>query len=357
MPAKAPAKAKALRPGNAPTSKTKPIVLAVQGGAAHGAFVWGVLDRLLEDGRVEIEGVSGTSSGAINAGLLAYGLIGNDRTRARKVIANFWQRISEACEARRWTANMLFRLLRSRIMQITKKDALFDLMSRILLPYDFDPFTMDPLRATIGEAIDFESLRAGPTIKLFVNATNIATNKNRIFDNSNVSLDAICASCCLPYLFDAVTIEGERYWDGGYMGNPTIYPLVYNCEAADVVLVMTTPLGPKPEPQSSAHILTRISQVAFTSAFMREMRAIAFVTDLLEAGHISKAAGLRKIRMHAIAPPADDPGFATEESFNVEWRFVETLFEKGRAAADEWLINAYPKVGKQSSVDVKAEFI
>lgn len=351
-----PAKVRDTRSGKAPMTKTKPIVLAVQGGAAHGAFIWGALDKLLEDGRVEIEGVSGTSSGAINAGLLAYGLIGNDPVHAREVISYFWRRISKACEARRWTASMAFRLLRSRFMQISKKDTLFDLMSRILLPYDFDPFTMDPLRSTIGEAIDFERLRAGPAIKLFVNATNIATNKNRVFDNFDITLDAICASCCLPYLFDAVSIEGERYWDGGYMGNPTIYPLVYNCKAADVVMVMTSPLGPRPIPQSSADILSRISQVSFASAFMREMRAITFVTDLLEAGHISKDAGLRKIRMHAIAPPADEQTFSGEESFNVERRFMDKLFEKGRAAASEWLENAFPEVGRQSTLDIKSEF-
>ena len=334
----------------------KPITLALQGGAAHGAFVWGVLDRLLEEERLTIEGVSGTSSGAINAVLLAFGLIDGNRADARALLARFWRRISEESEDRRWTANMLFRLARSRIMQISRKEALFDLMSRILLPYDFDPQTMDPLRSTIAELVDFDRLRDSETIKLFINATNVATNANRIFDDSTVSLDAVCASCCLPYLFEAVEVEGERYWDGGYMGNPTIYPLIYHCDTSDVVMVLTTPLAPKGLPESSADILTRVSQVSFTSAFMREMRAIAFVTDLIKQGHISDEAGLRKIHMHAVAPQADDPSFGVEERFNAEWTFFETMRDKGSAAAQLWLDDAFDTIGERSSIKVRGLF-
>jgi NTE family protein len=334
----------------------KTITLALQGGAAHGAFVWGVLDRLLEEERLVFEGVSGTSSGAINAVLLAYGLIDGDRAAARALIGRFWKRISEESEDRRWTANMLFRLARSRIMQITRKDALFDLMSRILLPYDFDPDTMDPLRAVIAETVDFERLRREPTMRLFVNATNVSTNANRIFDDTDVSLEAVCASCCLPYLFDAVEVEGERYWDGGYMGNPTIYPLIYNCDTSDVVMVLTTPLGPKKQPETSADILTRVSEVSFTSTFMREMRAIAFVTDLIERELVSHEAGLRKIHMHAIAAQAGDPVFDVAQRFNAEWGFFQNLRDKGRAAADAWLADAFAKLGTRSSVDVETLF-
>lgn len=343
-------------PDKPPFAKTKSVTLALQGGAAHGAFVWGVLDRLLEDERLEIEGVSGTSSGAINAVLLASGMIGGDRTVARDLLARFWRHVSDACEERRWTVGMLFRLARSRIMQISRKDALFDLMSRILLPYDFDPQTMNPLRSSIGAMVDFERLRQSSTIRLFVNATNVATNANRIFDNADVSLDAVCASCCLPYLFDAVEVDGERYWDGGYMGNPTIYPLIYHCATSDVVMVLTTPLGRKERPESSADILTRVSEVSFTSAFMREMRAINFVTELIERGHVSEASGLRRINMHAVAPQADDPEFDVAQRFNAEWGFFQGMRSKGRAAAQAWLDDAFPKLGESSSIDVGGLF-
>jgi NTE family protein len=340
-----------------PTTITpKPVTLALQGGAAHGAFVWGVLDRLLEEERLAFEGVSGTSSGAINAVLLAYGLIEGDRAAARALLARFWKRISEASEARRWTANMVLRLARARIRQLARKEGFFDLMSRILLPYEFDAVTMDPLRAVIAEMVDFERLRRERPMSLFINATNISTNENRIFDAEEVSLDAVCASCCLPYLFEAVEVEGERYWDGGYMGNPTIYPLIYHCTTTDIVMVLTTPLGPKPPPEAAADIMTRVSQVSFTSAFMREMRAIAFVTDLIERKLVSPEANLRKIHMHAVAPEADDPSFAVSQRFNADWPFLEDLRDKGRAAAGAWLAEAFPKVGERSSIDVEGLF-
>ena len=343
-------------PGVTQSTTPKRIALALQGGAAHGAFVWGVLDRLIEDERLEIEGVSGTSAGAINAVLLAYGLIDGDRDAARALLAQFWKRISEASEERRWGGNMLLRLARARIRQLARKDAFFDLMSRLLLPYDFDAQTMDPLRAVIAETVDFERLRSAAPMRLFVNATNISTNENRIFDAPEMSLDAVCASCCLPHLFDAVEVEGERYWDGGYMGNPTIYPLIYQCDSADVVMVLTTPLGPKPAPETAADILTRASQVSFTSAFMREMRAIAFVTDLIERDLVSPEAGLRKIHMHAVAPEAGDPSFEVAQRFNAAWGFLEDLRDKGRAAADAWLADAFDKIGAGSSIDVEGLF-
>jgi NTE family protein len=343
-------------PDRSTSTPPKRVTLALQGGAAHGAFVWGVLDRLLEDERLEIEGVSGTSAGAINAVLLAYGMIDGDPAAARALLARFWTRISEASEERRWSGSMLFRLARARITQLARKDAFFDLMSRILLPYSFDAETMDPLRAVIGETVDFERLRAAAPMRLFINATNISTNENRIFDKSEVSLDAVCASCCLPYLFDAVEIEGERYWDGGYVGNPTIYPLIYDCDSADVVMVLTTPLGPKPAPEAAADIMTRVSQVSFTSAFMREMRAIAFVTDLIERDLVSPEAGLRKIHMHALAPDADDPSFDVAQRFNADLPFLEDLRDKGRAAAEAWLAEAFAKVGERSSINVEGLF-
>jgi NTE family protein len=341
---------------NSTSGAHKRVSLALQGGAAHGAFVWGVLDRLLEDERLEIEGVSGTSAGAMNAVLLAYGLIDGDRDAARALLARFWHRISEASEERRWSGSLLLRLARARIRQLGQKDAFFDLMSRLLLPYNFNAETMDPLRAVIGELVDFERLRRERPLPLFINATNISTNENRIFDGGQISLDAVCASCCLPYLFDAVEVEGERYWDGGYMGNPTIYPLIYECESADVVMVLTTPLGPKPAPDTAADILTRVSQVSFTSAFMREMRAIAFVTDLIERDLVSPEAGLRKIHMHALAPDADDPSFDIAQRFNAALPFLEDLRDKGRAAAEAWLADAFDKLGERSSIDVEGLF-
>ncbi len=338
-----------------PAAKKK-VVLALQGGAAHGAFVWGVLDRLLEDDRLEIEGVSGTSSGAVNAALLASGMIGNDPEQARQQLSKFWQRLSEECNSRRWNSHALLRLLRLQLIRIMRKEAFFDLMSRILLPYNINPANMNPLRGVIDECIDFGGLRSANSIKLFINATNIATNINRVFNRDEISLDAVCASCCLPFLFDAVKIDGERYWDGGYMGNPTIYPLIYECDSTDVILVLTSPLGVREEPVSSADILYRISEVSFKSAFMREMRAIAFVTDLIDKKHVTKSAGLRKINMHVIAPPATGTRFDSNEPFNAQWPYFEQLHNWGRETTQTWLDDSFDMINHKSSFDLASTF-
>lgn len=338
--------------GNKANDKKK-VVLALQGGAAHGAFVWGVLDRLLDDERLEIEGVSGTSSGAVNAALLASGMIGYDPARAQKLLETFWRRLSDEFTRRRWSTPALLRLLRFQLMRVARKEAFFDVMSRVLLPYHINPKTMNPLRKVIGDCIDFERLRADTPIKLFINATNIATNANRIFDTSEISLDAVCASCCLPFLFDAVEIDGEHYWDGGYIGNPTIYPLIYECQSLDVIMVLTSSLAPKPAPKTSADILNRISEVSFKSAFMREMRAISFVTDLLENGHVAEEASLRKINVHVIAPPSDDLDQEDQGAFNAKFSHFETLRDNGRAATQAWLDESYGDIGVRSSFDLK----
>ena len=268
------------------SDQPKKILLALQGGAALGAFGWGVLDRLLEDRRLDVEGVSGTSSGAVNALLVAYGLIGNDRHAARAVLESFWKRISEESEKRRWEKLRSIPLLGSKLFQIRRKEVFLELMSRMLLPYQYDPSTMDPLRTVIGETVNFDVLRSSNAIQLFINATNIATNKNRVFSRDDVSLDAVCASCCLPFLFDAVEIDGEKYWDGAYLGNPTVYPLIYECSASDIILVFSSHLGPKSAPGTSPEISSRICQVSFTSALVRELRAIKFVTELIEKGYV-----------------------------------------------------------------------
>ena len=343
------------RTGDAPATKT--VAIALQGGAVHGAFGWGALDYLLEDGRLRIAGVSGTSSGAINAALLAYGLTPDVGPSARSVLERFWMRMSEESERRRWTAHLLLRLLRLRVLQVTRKSVFFDVMSRILLPYDFDPKTMSPLRDVIDEHIDFPALRDNPGIKLFLNATNIATVKNRVFKREEVTLDAVCASCCLPFLFDAVEIDGEHYWDGGYMGNPTIYPLIYDCDTADILLILTAPLSDRPEPTNAADILARISEVSFTSTLMREMRAISFVTGLLDKGMVTEEAGLRRINIHLIAPPMGHPDFDIDQRFNAGWPFVQGLRDHGRAAAKAWLEDAYDRVGVASTFEIDDTFV
>lgn len=339
-----------------PVAKSRRVVLALQGGAALGAFGWGVLDRLLEDRRLEIEGVSGTSSGAVNAAVLAYGLIGNNRDHARELLGAFWKRISNESEKKRWGRLRSLRLLGPKVFQIRRRDVFLEVMSRLLLPYQYDPLTMDPLRSVIAETINFDILRSSKTISLFINATNIATNKNRVFPRNEISLDAVCASCCLPFLFEAVDVDGERYWDGGYMGNPTIYPLIDNCRSRDIILVLTSNIESKTVPHTSAEIVNRVSQVSFTSALMREMRAVNFVTRLIENGFVNPEAGLQKVNIHIIAPPTEDSEFDAAKNFNADWSYMTNMRDRGRQIADTWLNDSFNNLGRRSTVDIEAMF-
>lgn len=341
---------------NKTVSGSKKVLLAMQGGAAFGAFGWGVLDRLLADERLEIEGVSGTSSGAVNAAVLTYGLIGHDRDRARKLLDHFWQCISAESESRRWGRFRSLRLLGSKLFHIHRKEIFLEVMSRVLLPYNYNPATMEPLRGVIDKIIDFERLAAADTIKLFVNATNVATGRNRVFSREEITLDALCASCCLPFLFDAVSVNGDRYWDGGYMGNPTIYPLIYNCTSHDIILVLTSPLAAKVQPTTAAEILNRVSEVSFTAALVREMRAISFVTGLIANNLVSPDANLRKVNVHIIAPPEGDKDFASAMNFRAERAHIERMQARGHDVTDTWLRENFAHLGTRSTVDLEALF-
>ncbi len=342
-----------MEPEPAPPKK---VLLALQGGAALGAFGWGVLDRLLEDQRLEIEGASGTSSGAVNALLLAYGLIGGEREAARGVLKRFWQRISEESGRRRWGRLSSLPLLSSRMLQIRRKDVFLKVMSRLLLPYQFDPVTMDPLRQVIAETVDFDRLRTSKTIKLFINATNIATSKNRVFVRNEISLDAVCASCCLPFLFEAVEIDGERYWDGAYLGNPTIYPLIYEGNSLDIILLLTSHLQSDIEPKTAADIIKHVNQVSFSSTLMREMRAIRFVNELVENHLVAEEAGLRKVNVHIISPPPNDPAFDASRNFNVDRDDMMEMRDCGRAITDAWLEEHFDAIGQSSTIDLETLF-
>ncbi len=339
------------------SNENNTICLALQGGGSHGAFVWGVLDSLLEDQRLGVEGISGTSSGAINGALVANGLAEEGREGARRRLAAFWHAISEACHRRRrsWFAPQWF--WRKGRFDLSSKGVFFDVMARMLLPYDFNPFNMNPLRHAIAETIDFDCLRASDSIKLFVNATNIRTNKNRVFTNGDISVDAICASSCLPFLFHPVEIDGQHYWDGGYMGNPAIYPLMYNCESSDIVLVQTNPVQIKDPPCSAGQILERISAISFTSVLMREMRAIKLISELMEEGHIKRRAGLRPIRMHMIEA-ADELGELDGTSrFHADRVYLDRLYELGRRTGSAWLEKNFDKIGRAPTLDIEETFL
>jgi len=270
-------------PHRTPTRKVeiKSINLALQGGGAHGTFTWGVLDRLLEDERIRFDGISATSAGALNATALAAGMAAGGRQGAKKALSRLWRQISHAALASPLRPTLLERLLGNHSMAQSAGFVFFELMTRLFSPYEFNPLNRNPLQQVLLDSIDFDALSPKTCpIKLYLAATNVRTGKIKVFDNSQISVDTVLASACLPFLFQAVEIDGEAYWDGGYASNPPSFPLIYNCSSGDVVNVQLSPMRRDELPHSSLEILNRVNEISFNSSLLREMRAIRFVTRL-----------------------------------------------------------------------------
>ncbi|MBI1779454.1 MAG: patatin-like phospholipase family protein [Proteobacteria bacterium] len=334
----------------------KRINLALQGGGAHGAYTWGVLDRLLEDGRLEVDGISGTSAGAMNAAVLAFGHGEGGNDGARAALERFWRAISKASEMSPLKASPWDRLLSSWGVEMTPSNIAFDFLSRLFSPYQFNPFNFNPLRDVLESIIDFDRLRQHADIKLYISATNVKTGRVRVFDCAEISADVLLASACLPFLFQAVEIDGAPYWDGGYMGNPSLFPLIYNCESKDVMIVQVNPLTCDQVPASARGILDRVNEISFNSTLMREMRAVSFVTDLLDQGQLAEAK-YKRMFVHWIDAEEEMKGLGVSSKLNADWDFLSHLKDIGRRTADTWLAQNYDSIGRASSVDIRAKFL
>lgn len=345
----------AREPGQNPNGRgrtgTKTINLALQGGGSHGAFAWGVLDKLLEDGRIEIEGISATSAGAMNAAVLADGLASGGPDAARQALADFWQRIAQAASLSPLQPSPLDRLAHNHGFDFNPFFQAFDLMVRLFSPYQLNPMNFNPLQRVIEQSIDFERLRAQSPLKLFLSATNVRTGKVRVFRTGEITADAVMASACLPFMFQAVEIEGEAYWDGGYMGNPAIFPLIYECASQDVVVVHINPLARREVPKTAMEILNRMNEISFNSSLMREMRAIAFVTRLIDEGKIQDTT-MKRMLIHSIAADEFMQALGINSKLNADWEFLTHLRDVGHATAAAWLDRDFPHVCKQSTTDL-----
>ena len=338
------------------TVTTKTVNLALQGGGAHGAFAWGVLDRLLEDERIAFEGVSATSAGAMNAVVLAYGLAEGGRDGAKKALHNFWLRVSHAAAAGVLQPSPIDRMLHNHALEYSPAFLMLDLMTRLFSPYQLNPANYNPLQQVLEQSVDFDRLRRKAPVKLFLSATNVRTGKVKIFTNSEISAAAVMASACLPFMFQAVEIDGEAYWDGGYMGNPAIYPLIYHCDSADVVVVHINPLHRAEVPYSASEIMNRINEISFNSSLMREMRAIAFVTRLIENGSV-KDPLLKRMFIHAIAADEVMQKLSVTSKLNADWEFLTHLRDDGREFAEHWLDQHFVSLGNASTVDIRASYL
>jgi NTE family protein len=334
----------------------KTVNLALQGGGAHGAFAWGVLDRLLEERRIAFEGITASSAGAMNAAVLAYGLAVGGPRGAREALADFWRGISESGRFSLLQPSPFDRFTHNHSLEHSPAFLAFDLVTRLFSPYQFNPMNHNPLRDVLERTVDFARLRESDCVKLFLSATNVCTGKVKVFENNEVTADSVLASACLPYIFQAVEIDGESYWDGGYMGNPALFPLIYNCNSSDIVIVHINPIERAAPPRTAAEILNRVNEISFNSSLMREMRAIAFVTRLIEDGQLDTAA-VKRMLIHAIDEEAFMRDLTASSKFNTDWEFLTHLRDVGRDSADRWVEATYDSLKKQSSVDIRANYI
>lgn len=337
-------------------AKPKQIELALQGGGAHGAFTWGVLDRLLEDDRIQIEGICGTSAGALNGVVLADGLDREGKQGARKALRAFWMEVSKAGSFSPMQRTVLDRLFGRWTLDYSPGYITFDLMSRLVSPYQLNPLGLNPFRSLIGKLIDFDHVRHAEGIKLFVAATNVRTGKLKIFRREEMTPDMVMASACLPSMFHAVEIDGEAYWDGGFMGNPSLFPLLEECQSRDIVIVQINPIIREEIPRSAHDIVNRINEITFNGSLMKDIRAIALLKKQIEMGLVEEG-GYKDALFHRISADAELKPLGVSSKVNTEWAFLEHLHDVGYRTAAEWLDANYESLGKTSTIDIDSVYL
>jgi NTE family protein len=325
------------------------IDLALQGGGAHGAFTWGALDRLLEEPWLQIDGISGTSAGAMNAAVLVAGHAKGGADAARSSLESFWRSVSRAALLSPLRRGFLDMLLGRWSLDHSPAFVAMDMMARVFSPYDLNPGGFNPLQQILTDSIDFDQVGRAP-IKLFVTATNVRTGQGRVFRNREITPQVLLASACLPSLFQAVEIEGESYWDGGYSGNPTITPLVRECDSHDTILVQINPVERPEVPKTAREILNRLNEVSFNAVLLKELRMIALMRQIADPDD-SEGALWAGMRIHRVASDLMvDLGYSSK--LNAEWDFLSMLRDAGRSAANSLLSAHGPDLGRRSSYDL-----
>lgn len=334
----------------------KVLNLALQGGGAHGAFTWGVLDRILEDNRLVTDAISGTSAGAMNAAVMAHGYTKGGAQGAREALEAFWRMISEGGGNSFIQRTPMDRMLYGWNLDNSPMFQVFDLMTRVMSPYQLNPTDYHPLREILGSLIDFKALKEAPAIKLYISTTNVNSGKVRVFDHTELSVEVLLASACLPYMFKAVEIDGQAYWDGGFMGNPSIFPLIYGSDYNDVAVVQINPFTRDEVPTTAREILDRANEISFNSSLMREMRAIAFVASLIQNEGLDPSK-YKRLHVHFIEAEEKLKGLGFASKLTVDWDFLCHLRDLGRESADEWLQQHFTDIGRRSTVNFREKFL
>ena len=323
--------------------------LALQGGGSHGAFTWGVLDRLLEETWLRIDGISGTSAGAMNAVVLVDGYEKDGAKGAQAALEGFWRQVAYSARFSPIRRSPLDILLGRWTLDTSPVFVAFDLAARLFSPYDLNPRGANPLRDVLAEWVDFGRV-ANSSIRLFVTATNVRTGRGRVFRNKELTPDVLLASACLPTLFQAIEIDGEPYWDGGYSGNPTITPLVRECASHDTLLVAVNPVERQGTPRSAREILDRLNEVSFNATLLKELRMIALLRQVADAGS-GEGAQWAGMRIHLISSKTIDE-LGASSKFNAEWDFLSMLRDEGRRCAESFLASHGASIGKRSTLDL-----
>lgn len=344
--------------GSRKTSAAKKINLALQGGGSHGAFTWGVLDHLLTDGRLDITGISGASAGAVNAVMLADGLTRGGPEEARKRLAEFWRAASAGGNLPPMQRALTDRMFSMMPFASTPMQNWFEAMAHYFSPYELNPLNINPLSQLIERFVDFDALSANTDLALYISATNVHTGRLRIFANEKITADVVMASAALPFMFRAVEIDGVPYWDGGYMGNPAIFPFLQATEAEDVLVVQINPVSRPTTPRTSGEIINRLNEITFNSALISELRTMDFVNQLIDDGRLPRGTGkdqYRRLNIHRIDLGGLATRLAASSKMKTDYEFFELLHRAGIRAAKRFLDSHFDDIGQKSSIDLAAE--
>ncbi len=344
-----------------PASKSKPsrnaktINLALQGGGAHGAYTWGVLDTILADDRIAIEGISGTSAGAMNAVVLADGYQKAGSEGARDALRNFWTEVSRQAAFSPIQRSPLDIFFGSWNLDTSPSFVAFDMLSRVASPYDLNPANINPLRDLLRSTVDFDSVRKCNAFNLYITATNVQTGRAKVFRRQELDVERVLASTCLPQLFQAVEIDGVPYWDGGYMGNPALWPFFSECQSNDIMIVQINPIERSDTPKTASEINNRVNEITFNASLQRELRAIDFVARLIEDGRLENSS-YERLLLHRIYDEEAFDGLNASSKLNAEFSFLDHLFSIGQRCAQTWLEAHYDDIGERSTVDIREMF-
>ena len=330
----------------------KSIDIALQGGGAHGAFTWGVLDHLLDEKRLRIDGISGTSAGALNAVVLADGFSRGGGSRgAQRALREFWKAVSTASRFSPLQRTLLDRLMGSWSLDYSPGYLMMQLAGTLISPYDFNPLNINPLRDLLRRLVDFDRVRACSALNVFISATNVRTGKARIFRRDELDADKVMASACLPQLFHAVEIDGDPYWDGGYMGNPALFPLIDETNAHDLIIIQVNPIVRDGVPRRAAEIMNRLNEITFNASLIKEIASILLMKNLIDEEHIDRVS-YTDMRLHHISAEDELRRLSVSSKMNVEWEFLEYLHGVGYAAAERWLAANLHRVGRESTLNM-----